>query len=173
MFWERKWKSCLPLCDPLDYTVHGILQARILEWLSCPPPGDRPNSRIEPRSPILQVDSLPAEPQGKPKNTGVGSLSLLQWIHLTQEPNQGLLHCRWILYQPTDLSGKPTFRETGSYPWTLFYGRRNGDLRKINFPMSWGKKKESDLIWDFPGDPVVKTVCLQCSRHEIDPWFGN
>ena len=53
----------------------------------------------EPRSPALQVDSLPAEPQGKPKNTRVGSLSLLQWIFLTQESNQGLLHCRWILYQ--------------------------------------------------------------------------
>ena len=54
---------------------------------------------IEPRSPTLQADSLPAEPQGKPKNTGVGSLSLLQWIFLTQESNWGLLHCRWILYQ--------------------------------------------------------------------------
>ena len=47
----------------------------------------------------LQADFLPAEPQGKPKNTGVGSLSLLQWIFLTQKLNQGLLHCRWILYQ--------------------------------------------------------------------------
>ena len=47
----------------------------------------------------LQADSLPAEPEGKPKNTGVGSLSLLQGIFLTQELNQGLLHCRWILYQ--------------------------------------------------------------------------
>ena len=46
----------------------------------------------------LQADSLPAEPEGKPKNTGVGSLSLLQGIFLTQELNQGLLHCRWILY---------------------------------------------------------------------------
>ena len=46
----------------------------------------------------LLVDSLPAEPQGKPKNTGVGSISLLQ-IFPTQESNQGLLHCRWILYQ--------------------------------------------------------------------------
>ena len=44
-------------------------------------------------------DSLPVEPQGKPKNTGVGSLSLLQRIFPTQESNQGLLHCRWILYQ--------------------------------------------------------------------------
>ena len=47
----------------------------------------------------MQADSLPAEPQGKPKNTGVGSLSLLQWIFLTQESNWGPLHCRWILYQ--------------------------------------------------------------------------
>ena len=38
-------------------------------------PGDLPNSEFEPRSPALQADSLPAEPQGKPKNTGVGSLS--------------------------------------------------------------------------------------------------
>ena len=47
----------------------------------------------------MQVDSLPAEPQGKPKNTGVGSLSLFQGIFLTQESNWGLLHCRRILYQ--------------------------------------------------------------------------
>ena len=45
------------------------------------------------------MDSLPADPQGKLENTGVGSLSFLQGIFLTQELNQGLLHCRWILYQ--------------------------------------------------------------------------
>ena len=60
---------------------------------------DLPNPGIEPRSPILQVDSVPAEPQGKPKNTGVGRLSLIQQIFLTQESKQGLLHCRWILSQ--------------------------------------------------------------------------
>ena len=64
-----------------------------------PSPGNLPNPGIEPRSPALQVDSLPPEPQGKPKNTAVGSLSLLQGIFLTQELNQGLLHCRRILYQ--------------------------------------------------------------------------
>ena len=50
-----------------------------------PSPGDLPNPGIEPRSPALQADYLPAEPQGKPKNPGVGSLSLLQYIFLTQE----------------------------------------------------------------------------------------
>uniref|UniRef100_A0AC11CMI1 Uncharacterized protein n=1 Tax=Ovis aries TaxID=9940 RepID=A0AC11CMI1_SHEEP len=46
-----------------------------------------------------KADSLPAEPPGKPKNTGVNSLSLLQGIFPTQELTRGLLHCRWILYQ--------------------------------------------------------------------------
>ena len=67
--------------------------------LPCLPPGDLPNPGIEPSSPTVQADSLPSEPPGKPKNTGVGSLSLLQGNFLTQESNQGLLHCRRILYQ--------------------------------------------------------------------------
>ena len=63
-----------------------------------PSPGDLPNPGIKPRYPALQADS-PAEPQEMPKNTGVGSLYVLQWIFLTQKLNWGLLHCRWILYQ--------------------------------------------------------------------------
>ena len=47
----------------------------------------------------MQADSLSAEPPGESKNPGVGSLDLLQGIFLTQGLNQGLLHCRWILYQ--------------------------------------------------------------------------
>ena len=43
-----------------------------------------PTQGLEPRSSTLQVDSLPVEPQGKPKNTGVGSLSLLQGILLVR-----------------------------------------------------------------------------------------
>ena len=64
-----------------------------------PSPGDLPNPGIKPRSPALQANSVPAEPQGNPQNTRVGSLSLLQWIFPTQELNRGLLHCRQILYQ--------------------------------------------------------------------------
>ena len=58
--------------------------------------GILPNPGIKPRSPTLQADSLPAEPQGKPKNTGVDSLFLRQRIFPTQELNWGLLHCRWF-----------------------------------------------------------------------------
>ena len=60
---------------------------------------DPPDPGIKPRSPTLQVDSLPSEPPGKLQNTGVGSLSLLQGIFSIQELNQDLLHFRLILYQ--------------------------------------------------------------------------
>ena len=46
-------QSCPTLCDPMDYTVHGILQARILEWVAFPFSWDLPNPGIEPRSPSL------------------------------------------------------------------------------------------------------------------------
>ena len=68
-----------------------------------PSPGDLPNPGIESRSLTLQGDSLPAEPSEKPKNSGVGTLSLLQWIFPTQESNPGLLHCGQILYQLSHL----------------------------------------------------------------------
>ena len=77
----------------------GFFRQGYWSLYSFPSPGDLPNPGIEPRSPTLQADSLPAEPQGKPKNTGIGSLSLLQGTFPTQELNQGLLHCRQILYQ--------------------------------------------------------------------------
>ena len=77
------------------------IQARILEWVAFPfsRGSSQPKPGIKPRSPALQVDSLPAEPQGKPKNTGVNNLSHLQGIFPTQELNWGLLYCRRILYQ--------------------------------------------------------------------------
>ena len=77
-----------------------------------PSPGDLPSSGIEPSSPTLQADSSPAEPQGKPKNTEVGNLSLLWGIFPTQDLNQSLLHCRKILYQ-LSYQGSPSHKETG------------------------------------------------------------
>ena len=55
---------------PPGSSVHGILQARILEWIAIPFSRDLPNPGIEPGSPALQADSLPSEPPGKPKGEG-------------------------------------------------------------------------------------------------------
>ena len=71
-------------------------------------PGDLPNPGVKPRSPTLQVDSLLSEPPGKSQNTEVVSHSLLQGIFLTQGSNQGLLHCRQILYH-LRYQGRPKY----------------------------------------------------------------
>ena len=81
-----------------------------------PSPGDVPNPGIKPRSPTLQEDSLPAEPQEKPKNTGVGSLSLFQGIFPTQGSNPGLPHCKQVLCQLSH-KGSPRILEWVAYPF--------------------------------------------------------
>ena len=92
-------QSCLTLWDP--WTIQPMELSRPEYWSGQPFPSPRnlPFPGIEPRSPALQADSLPDEPQGKFKNIGVSSLSLLERIFMNQESNQGLLHCRQILYQ--------------------------------------------------------------------------
>ena len=92
-------QSYLTLCHSKDNIVHGILQARILEWVAVPFSRGSSQPRDQTQSPTLQADSLPAEPPGKSKNTGVGSLPRLQWIFPTQASNWCLLHCRQIIYK--------------------------------------------------------------------------
>ena len=77
----------------------GFPLGKNTEWFAMPFPGGLPNPGIELRSLTSKLDSLPSQPPEKPKNTGVGSLSLLQGIFPTQESNWGLLHCKQALYQ--------------------------------------------------------------------------
>ena len=105
--WQLKVKvkvtqSGPTLCDSMDCIVHGIFQARILEWVAfsfsrgSSQPSDQPRDQTQ----VSRIAGrfFTSWATGKPKNTGVGSLSHLQWSFLTQESNWGLLHCRWILY---------------------------------------------------------------------------
>ena len=53
-------------CSPPGSSVHGILQARILEWVAIPFSRGTSEPGVEPRSPAFWADSLPSEPAGKP-----------------------------------------------------------------------------------------------------------
>ena len=80
-------QSCLILCDTMDYAVHGILQARILEWVAVR--FSRGSSESRDQTQVYHIAGgcfLLAKPPGKPKNAGEGSLSLLQGIF----PNPGI-----------------------------------------------------------------------------------
>ena len=122
-------QSCLTLCDPMDYTVHGILQARILEWVafhisrrSCQPrdraqvsliaggfftswtTGEGHFSSVQfSRSVVsdsLRLWGLISPWNSSGQNTGVGSLPFPSpGIFTTQGSNPGLPHCTQILYE--------------------------------------------------------------------------
>ena len=66
-------QSCPTLCNPINYTVHGIHQVRILDWVTIHNSRFLPNPGIEPKSPTFQEVSLSVEPQGESKNTIVVS----------------------------------------------------------------------------------------------------
>ena len=125
---------CAVLCLVVSNSLppHGLQLTRLLcpcefsrqeYWsgLPCPPLRDLPNPGIKPRSPALQADSLLSEPPGKPKNTGVGSLSHFQEIFLTQESRSPALH--------TDsLPAKPNICTYTIFFQTLFHYRSLQDI---------------------------------------------
>ena len=94
---------CLIFCNPLHCSlpgssIHAMSKARKLEWVAIS--FSRDSSQPRDRTQVSHfADRLPSEPLGNSKTTAVGSLSLLQGIFVTQGFNQGLLHCRQILYQ--------------------------------------------------------------------------
>ena len=99
-------QSCPTLWKPMDWglpgsSVHGILQARILEWVAIPFSRGSSRLEMEPRFPALQADSLPSEPPGKPQkhqqkvangelprytNVGTCLLLFLLLYHKTHSP---------------------------------------------------------------------------------------
>ena len=106
------------LCDPMDYTVHGTLQARILEWSAFPFPRGSPQLRDGTQISHIAGRLSAGWATREAQDTRVGSLSLLQRIFLSQVSNQGLLHCRRILYQ-LSYQGSPYYDKSctlGGFP---------------------------------------------------------
>ena len=171
-FWEslkvkvKVTQSCLTLCNPMDYTVHGILQARILERLTFSFSTDLPNPEIKPRSPTFQVDFLPAELSGKPWQC----LLLL------------LLSC----FSPVQLCATPQTAAHQAPPSLGFSRQEHWSGLPLPSPMhesekwKWSRSVVSDSVrphglqptgllhpWDFPGKSTgVGCHCLGDSKRQ-------
>ena len=106
------------LCDPMDYTVHETLQARILEWSAFP--FSRGSSQPRDWTQVSHIAGgfFTSWATREAQDTRVGSLSLLQRIFLSQVSNWGLLHCRRISYQ-LSYQGSPCYDKSctlGGFP---------------------------------------------------------
>ena len=118
-------QSCPTLCDPMRVACQapvsmGILQARIQEWVAML--SSRRPSKPRDQTQVSHIASrfFTSWATGKPMNPGMGSLSLLQGIFLTQELNGGFLHCRWVLNQ-LSYQGSPLISSTCEFWVPLVY----------------------------------------------------
>ena len=97
-------QSRLTLCDPMNCSppgssVHGIFLSKNTRVVPFPPPGDRPDPEIEPRSPSLQVDSLPLSHQGSPFkciNTNIYMFLYLDYIWGILKKNKQTMNSGWF-----------------------------------------------------------------------------
>ena len=89
----------------------GILQARILEGLPYPPPGDRPNPGSNPGLPHCRQILYCLSHQGSPRI--LVAYPFLRGSSWPRNQTGGLLHCRQILYQLSSYQGSPKIKQTG------------------------------------------------------------
>ena len=115
--------------------IQGICKW-MLQWVAI---GNLPNPGVETMSPAIHMDFLPSETPWKPKNPGMGNLSLLQGNFATQGLNPHL-HCRWILYK---LSQK---RKCYIFLWS------SSDLKQYHLKFFF-------FLW--------YSVCIICSLMEV------
>ena len=125
--------------------------------------GNLPNPGIELRSPALQADSLPAEPQGKTKNTGVGSLSFSSDL-----PDPGLeLALQAILYQ-LSYQGSPD--GTGSEKVISSLDAVLVRAGAAHFTVTMSQYGGFSGITN--GEESA-SQCRRCKRYRFEPWVGK
>ena len=109
-------------------------------------------NQLELRSPALQMGFLPSEPPGKPKNTGVDSLSLLQEIFPTQGSNPGLPHLQ-VNSLLSESPGKPM--NTGVDSLSLLQGIF------LTQESNWGLLHYRRILYQlsYQRSPIVQLSC--------------
>ena len=145
----------------------GFFRQEYWSGLTFPPPGDLPNSGIEPKPPTLQADSLPAKSQRKPENTGVGCHFLLQCMKVKSE-GEVAQSCP-TLCDPTDCM-QPTRL---LHPWD-FPGKSTGvgchGLLLLN---TWVYPKKGERWYEWVHPDLELLIYITCKLRQNTLSDGN
>ena len=135
----------------------GIPQQAYCSGLPCPSPGDLHHIGIELQSLTLQADSLPHEPPGKPKNTGVDSLFLLQGF--SQPRNQNRVSCtagEFFTSWATKEASHPLPPSTGKWQFCKDIPGQIGTTQVYSQPeWKWVKRKGESVA-------LLKNTWVHC-----------
>ena len=142
---EKESESHTQLCptfyDPMDYTAHGILQARILDWVAVPFFRGPSHPGIKPRSSTLQVDSLPAELPGKPHILENGSQ-----MRSPFGSSNDFLHSAFVTYHHMEVWGKRGLLSVASRIDARYWMLGAGALGRPRGRV-WGGRREEGSGW--------------------------
>ena len=164
---SESYTVCLTLCDLTDYTVHGILQSRILFQVAFP--FSRGSSKPRDRAQVSHIAGrfFATWATREAQEYWSGSLSLLQRIFPTQELNWGLLQCRQILYQ-LSYQGSPKTR-WARIKYILSIGLYCGPLDMILEQIWWSCTKVPICWYIFTC--VLATWVIKNSLGLLDTQF--
>ena len=140
-------QSCLTFCDPMDYTVHGILQARILEWVAFP--FSRESSH--PRQHIIKQRHYFANKDPSGQSYGLSSSHVWMW-ELDHKENWALKNW-WFwtallektLESPLDCKEIQPVHPKGDQSW-IFIGRTDAEAEA---PVLWPPDAKNWLVWKY------------------------
>ena len=148
----------------------GILQARMLEWVPMPPPGDLPNPGIKPRSPPLQAYSSPAEPQGKPSIkiilNFIESIQHTAWHTETFIVDTGgdITYCYYfcgLMFSPNPQFSSILSFQFSRYKTTSnqYYGEGNGNpLQFLVWKIAWTEEPGRLQFWGLQSQTWLSTA---------------
>ena len=133
-------QSCLTPCDPMDwsplgFSVYGILQARLLQWVAISFSGDLPDPGIKSGSPALQADSL-LSVSGKPKKPWTRALSFQAFIEISLGIRFCLIDYVWKLCK---LLSVPATKFWLEYPFLSSFFPKNEHIKQVLRMVTHGK----------------------------------
>ena len=156
-------------CSPQGFSVHGILQARILEWVAIPFSRRSPWPRDQAQVPCIAGRFVIIWATREASIHGVAESNTAEW--LTQESRYLYWHNSLYLGQ---LIGC-WYKKYHIFSNVKEIFERKGEGGRKRKRKGGGLKTEMNkcLIRDFPGSPEVKTALFHCRGHRFNPRWGN
>ena len=161
-------------CSPPGFSVHGTFQARIVEWVTISSSRGSSWPRVEPESltpSALAGGFFTTEPPEKATQVNITPLISTHWVCLFNF----FMDPKCLIKKSLTFFLFCLLRVSGDVFPSWNVGEAQIKIPSFIFPGSTNQMflNSRHVKRDFPGGPVVQTLCFCCRGHRFDPWSGN